>query len=281
MTAGTALQVSGLHIYPVKSCGGISLAESEVGRIGLRHDRQWVFVDEHGMFVAQRDSRGLGIPVRTMCLIGTQLADDRLILTAPDMPALSVPVAGRDGPDVPVRVWDSHTSGIDQGADAAAWATAVLSRERPGRYRLVRMPEHTQRRSKIGDGELGYGDAYPFMMLSEESLTDLNGRMPAPLPMDRFRPNIVIRGGAPYVEDTLDRFRLGEVEFTGTTLCIRCPIPTTDQRTGERGKEPLRTLATYRKQPGGVVFGRNLNHHGTGTVRVGDVVLVTSPRQGM
>jgi uncharacterized protein YcbX len=267
-----ALAVSSLHIYPVKSCGGITLAESAVTRMGLRYDRQWVFVDEHGMFVAQRDSRGLGIAVRTMCLIATAVGDGVLTLTAPEMPALQVPLAGHDGPDLPVRVWDSHTSGVDQGVEAAAWATAVLSRERPGRYRLVRMAERTHRRSKIGDGEVAYGDAYPFLVLSEESLADLNQRLPEPLPMNRFRPNIVIRGGAPYVEDTLDQFRVGEIRFTGTTLCIRCPIPTTDQRTAERGKEPLKTLATYRKRPDGVVFGRNCNHAGTGVIRVGEMI---------
>jgi uncharacterized protein YcbX len=272
MTTSNGLVVSGLHIYPVKSCGGIALTESAVGRMGLCHDRQWAFVDEHGMFVAQRDSRGLGVPVRTMCLIGTAIGADALTLTAPGMPPLAVPLTGHDGPDVPVRVWDSHTSGVDQGVEAGDWASDVLSRERPGRYRLVRMPERTHRRSKIGDGEVAYGDAYPFLVISEESLADLNGRMPAPLPMDRFRPNIVIRGGAPYVEDSLDRFRIGAVVFTGTTLCIRCPIPTTDQRTAERGKEPLKTLATYRRQPDGVVFGRNFNHGGTGSVRIGDAI---------
>jgi uncharacterized protein YcbX len=274
MTSATALQVSGLHIYPVKSCSGIALTESEVGRMGLRYDRQWAFVDERGMFVAQRDSRGLGVPVRTMCLIGTAIAGGTLTLTAPAIGPLQVPAAGSAGPDVPVQVWESRTSGVDQGDDAAAWATEVLSRERPGRYRLVRMADSTHRRSKIGDGDLAYGDAYPFLVLSEESLADLNQRMPAPLPMNRFRPNVVITGGDPYVEDGLDRFCIGTVEFSGTTLCIRCPIPTTDQRTAERGKEPLKTLATYRKQPGGVVFGRNFNHAGTGTLRVGDVLVI-------
>jgi uncharacterized protein YcbX len=210
--------------------------------------------------------------VRTMCRIGTAVGDGMLTVTAPEMPLLQVPLAGVPGDDVPVQVWESRTSGVDQGQDAAAWATEVLSRERPGRYRLVRMRDETRRPAKIGDGAVAYGDAYPFLVISEESLADLNRRLPAPLPMNRFRPNIVIRGGAPYVEDTLDRFRIGDVTFTGTTLCIRCPIPTTDQRTAERGKEPLKTLATYRKQPDGVVFGRNCNHAGTGSIRVGDRV---------
>jgi len=266
------MEVASLHLYPVKSCGGITLAESAVTRRGLRFDRQWAFVDEHGMFVAQRDSRGLGIPVRTLCLIGTAIGSDALTLTAPGMPPLAVPLAGHDGPDVPVRVWDSQTSGVDQGGEAAAWASEVLSRERPGRYRLVRMADRTHRRSKMGDGEVAYADAYPFLVISEASLADLNARMVTPLPMDRFRPNLVIRGGAPYAEDALDRFRIGDIVFTGATLCVRCPIPTTDQATAERGKEPLKTLATYRRQPDGVVFGRNFTHAGTGTLRAGDIV---------
>lgn len=124
------MRVSSLHIYPVKSCGGIALAESPVGRMGLRYDRQWAFVDEYGMFVAQRDSRGLGIAVRTACLIGTRIVDSALILTAPDMPPLSVPLDGIAGPHVPVQVWESDTSGHDQGDVAAAWGTEFLSRER-------------------------------------------------------------------------------------------------------------------------------------------------------
>ena len=232
MPISAPLAVASLHIYPVKSCGGIALAASQVGRMGLRYDRQWAFVDEHGMFLAQRDSRGLGVAVATMCLIETALGGDALTLSAPGMPALQVPLAGVAGDEVPVQVWESRTIGHDQGAQAATWATTFLSRERPGRYRLVRMPDEAHRQSKIGDGEVAYGDAYPFLILSEESLADLNGRLETPLPMNRFRPNIVVRGGAPYVEDTLDRCRIGGVEFTGTTLCIRCPITTTDQRTG-------------------------------------------------
>lgn len=273
LSPAPALRVAGLHIYPVKSCGGIALAEWPVGRMGLRYDRQWAFVDEHGMFVAQRDSRGLGVAVRTACLIATTLDDTHLVLSAPDMPLLRLPLDGVEGPEMPVQVWESRTSGRDQGDEAAAWGTAFLGRERPGRYRLVRMHDATRRASKIGVGEVAYGDAYPFLFIAEESLADLNARMAAPLPMNRFRPNVVIAGGAPYVEDTLDTCRIGAVTFTGTTLCIRCPITTTDQRTAERGKEPLATLARYRKQPDGVVFGRNFNHAGSGVIRVGDAVV--------
>lgn len=265
-----AVTVSALHVYPVKSCRGISLTAADVGRMGIRHDRQWMFVDDGGMFVAQRAGSQLGVEVRTMCLIETEIADGRLILTAPEMPSLETPLEGQSGPEIPVRVWDSHVSGTDQGSDAAEWATEYLSRERPGRYRLVRMPDDGIRPPKRGTSALAYADAYPFLVISEASLEDLNRRLEEPVPMERFRPNLVLQGCDPYGEDRLERIRAGQVELVGMTLCERCPLPTTNQRTAERGKEPLRTLATYRRMSGGVMFGRNFNHASTGVIRVGD-----------
>jgi uncharacterized protein YcbX len=129
-----------------------------------------------------------------------------------------------------------------------------------------------RRRSKIGDGEVAFGDAYPFLVIADSSLADLNTRLETPLPMNRFRPNIVIAGARPYQEDDMARFAINGIDFAGATLCIRCPTTTTNQDTAERGKEPLRTLATYRKHPDGVVFGRNFNHSGSGRVKVGDAI---------
>ena len=272
MTSQSPLTVAGLHVYPIKACGGIALQHADAGRMGFRHDRQWMFVDERGMFVAQRDSRGAGVAIRSACQVRTAIADHALTITAPGMRALNLPVDGVAGDEVPVRVWDSRVSAIDQGDEAGQWATQFLSRERPGRYRLVRMADDSHRAAPIGEAELAFGDAYPFLIISEESLADLNSRLEHALPMNRFRPYIVLRGGAPYEEDALDRFRIGNVEFFGTTLCLRCPTTTTNQETAERGKEPLRTLATYRRQPDGVVFGRNFNHAGRGTLRIGDRV---------
>jgi uncharacterized protein YcbX len=195
-----------------------------------------------------------------MCLIRTAIADGSLRLTAPGMPVLDLPLAGLDGPERAVEIWDVPAAGIDQGDAAADWATAFLSRERPGRYRLVRMPDEGLRQPTTGDGALAYADGYPFLVISEASLDDLNARLAAPLPMNRFRPNVVLGGCAPYEEDHLARIRIGDLLFDGMTLCPRCPIPTTDQETGERGVEPLRTLAGYRRTTDGVVFGRNFNH---------------------
>ncbi|MGE3276578.1 MAG: MOSC domain-containing protein [Vicinamibacterales bacterium] len=266
------MTVASLHVYPVKSCGGIQLQRAEVGRLGIRYDRQWAFVDDRGMFVAQRGDGGQGIGIRTMCLIGTAFDGDDLVLTAPDAEPLRLPLAGRDGPRVPVQVWQSRTDGIDQGDDAAAWASAVLGRERPAHYRLVRMADDGTRRPKRGESWLAYADGYPFLVIGEASLADLNTRLPEPLPMNRFRPNIVLAGSPAYHEDTVTRLRTGGITFDGMTTCVRCAITTTDQATAARGVEPLRTLATYRRADGGVIFGRNFNHRGEGPLAVGDRV---------
>ena len=235
-----------------------------------------MFVDEKGMFVAQREGRGLGTAIKSVCLVRTAIADGTLTLTAPSMSPLQVPLRA-SGVEIPVTIWDDTVTGIDQGDAAGAWATEWLSRERPGRYRLVRKPDTVHRAAKIGDAEVGFGDAYPFLVISEASLADLNARLGEPLPMNRFRPNIVLSGGSAYREDRMDHFHIGTIAFHGTTLCLRCPTTTTNQDTAERGKEPLRTLATYRKMVDGVVFGRNFNHSGSGVVKVGDVASL--PRQ--
>jgi hypothetical protein len=266
------MTVSALAFYPVKSCRGIPLQRARVGRLGIQYDRQWMFVDEHGMFLAQRGDRAVGVEVRTLCLVHAEVAGETLRLTAPDMPPLNLPLAGRPGPDVPVRVWASETVGVDQGEDAQAWASAFISRERPGRYRLVRMADDTRRLAKRGEATLAFADGYPFLIISDASLADLNHRLDEPLPMNRFRPNIVLSGCEPYEEDRLDALRIGEIELEGMTLCLRCPIPTTNQDTAVRGREPLQTLATYRRVPDGVLFGRNFNHRGSGVISVGDTV---------
>lgn len=271
--AATSLSVAALHVYPVKSCRGNTLTEAVVGRMGIRYDRQWLIVDERGMFVAQRgNGAGTGIGVPSLCLIRPSLTGTELVLTAPGMPELRLPLGGVAGASMPVQVWSSRVSATDQGDEAADWATTFIARERPGNYRIVRMPDEERRPATTGEATLAFADGYPFLILSEASLDDLNTRLDAPLPMNRFRPNIVLRGCAPYEEDRFDRLRIGEVAFEGMTLCLRCAITTTDQETGQRSKEPLRTLATYRRHEDGVAFGRNFNHRGEGTIRQGDPV---------
>ncbi len=271
------LRVAALYCYPVKSCAGISLSRADIGPMGIRYDRQWLVVDERGVFVAQRgDTGGRALGIRSLGQVETAIGAEALTLRATGMDPLVLPLGGRDGERVTVGIWSSRVGAVDQGAEAADWLSAYLSRERPGRYRLVRMPEDEVRSANRGQGRLAFADGYPFLVISTASLADLNRRMPVPLPVNRFRPSIVLDADEPYVEDRLGRIRIGRVELQGTTRCVRCPIPTFDQRSGARGKEPLRTLATYRRTARGVVFGRNFNHAGTGRIAIGDPVEAVS-----
>jgi uncharacterized protein YcbX len=266
------ITVGGLFCYPVKSCRGIALRVAEIGRMGIRYDRQWMVVDDEGRFVAQRADASAGVAVKSMCLIDTAIDGDTLRLSARDMPELALALAGRAGAEAKVSVWGHACVGVDQGTAAAGWMSAYLSRERPGRYRLLRMPDDGVRRPSRGVGALAFADGYSFLITSQASLNDLNQRIPAPLPMLRFRPNIVLGGCEAYAEDRIARLGIGGVEFIGATRCTRCAITTTDPVTGARGKEPLATLATYRREEGSVTFGRNFNHAGQGRIALGDPV---------
>jgi uncharacterized protein YcbX len=158
---------------------------------------------------------------------------------------------------------------------AARWFSELLETA----CSLVYMPDSTVRPADPAfapeETRVSFADAFPFLLISEESLADLNLLLAAPIPMNRFRPNLVMRGCEPYGEDRLDRFRIGPIRFRGVKPCARCAVPTVDQATGERGSEPLRTLATYRRREGEVFFGQNLVHYDTGRLEVSDPVLAT------
>lgn len=270
-----AIRVSNIFYHPVKSARVKLLTRAEIGVRGILHDREWMVVDERGMFVAQRQSSEAGVEVRTMCLVDAAIQDGHLVLTAPGLSSISVPLNGPEAPEAEVQVWEHHARGIDQGEEVSHWLSELLGRERPGKYRLMRMSNQHIRRAKMGESQLAFADAYPFLIISQASLDDLNSRLPEALPMNRFRPNLVLDGCAPYQEDQMALIRIGNVLLEGQGLCARCPTTATNQETAERGKEPLRTLATYRRHPSGadgVVFGRNFNHLNLGKIAIGDAV---------
>jgi uncharacterized protein YcbX len=269
MSERTAVTVTELFCYPVKSCGGTTLVEAVIRPRGIEHDREFMVVDAaSGLFLTQRE-------LPRMALIRPHLESGALLLDAPEMPRLTVqPLT--DGPTRAVTVWSSRCPAVDQGPAVADWLSHVLGTS----CRLVRMAEgyvrRVDRRYAVNAGDqVGFADGYPFLLISEESLADLNTRMTAPFPMNRFRPNIVVAGGgAPYLEDQWRRIRIGDIEFHLVKACARCVITTTDQETGERGKEPLTTLAAYRRVARSVLFGQNMIHSGLGTIRLGDLVEV-------
>jgi uncharacterized protein len=266
--APSTVTLSGLYVYPIKSCAGIPLQSADLSATGLRHDRSWMLVDETGEFMSQRAHP-------RMALISIRFSAERLIVSAPGMSDLEVPLYLQAPDSIDVRVWGDTNRGELVGEEANRWVTEFLKFP----CRLVHKPEDDPRLvdssfAESGD-QVGFADGFAFLLISEASLEDLNMRLEDPLPMNRFRPNFVVRGCGPYAEDGWSRLRIGSVPFRVAEPCPRCAITTVDQETGTRGKEPLRTLATYRKFEGEVFFGRNLIHDTLGTVSVGASVEAT------
>ena len=262
------LRISGLFIYPIKSLGGIPVLNAQVTDRGLRFDRRWMLVNADNGFITQRT-------VPSMALIRVTLGAQGLEVRSRLHPAvLFVPYQPVGDSFAEVYIWEDTCRGQFVSAEADEWFSAALGIT----CRLVFMPEET---SRITDpdyapegGITSFADAFPFLMIGEASLEDLNGRLDQPVPMDRFRPNIVFTGGGPFLEDSMREFFIRDIRFQGVKLCARCPIPTIDQETAERGKEPLRTLARYRMANNKVYFGQNLIHQGLGEIAVGDELMV-------
>ncbi|MGS0897002.1 MOSC domain-containing protein [Burkholderia stagnalis] len=257
--------VDALYLYPIKSCRGIRVARAQVTRCGLLMDRHWMLVDGDGCFMTQRE-------YPAMARIEPRLTDGALSVDAPGMPAFVVPVRRpADSAARRVSIWQDAFPALDEGDAAARWFSAAIG----STVRLVRFDDGVQRqvsRAWTGDDEsiTQFADGFPLLVTVRESLDDLNRRLAGkgapPLPMDRFRPNLVLSGVDAYDEDHIDTL---SATGSGVTLrlvkpCARCPIPTIDQASGVRdpvwGNEPLDTLATYRSDPrvdGGVTFGQN------------------------
>ncbi|MBM7770780.1 uncharacterized protein YcbX [Actinokineospora baliensis] len=264
--------VSELVRYPVKGLRGVPVTSADVVETGLRDDRLFMLVDaEDGTFVSQRK-------LPAMAAVGAELVEGGLRLSAPGTDLL-VEVA-LDGPVREVSLFNKWFGpAVDQGDLAAKWCSEVLNRS----VRLVRTPTtHDRDGWGLHPGKVGFGDAHAILLTSESSLADLNTRIEAagadPVPMDRFRPNIVVTGWPdPHTEDRLIRLRIGTVDLGFSTRAIRCAVPTVDQVTGEKkGPEPTRTLATYRRDPDrpGVSFGAKYAVLTPGTLALGDEVQV-------
>lgn len=248
------ISISALHVYPIKSCAGIALQRARLAATGFEHDREWVIVREDGRFVTQREQPRLA-------LIAPSLDPHAMTLRAPGMEPVSVSYERRGAP-AKVTVWNDECAAFDAGDAAATWLTSYLG----ATHRLLHFDLAQPRRSNpswTGDVQAlnQFSDGYPWLMISEASLADLNSRLPQPLPMNRFRPNIVIAGARPYAEDRIREVHCGPVTLRPVKGCTRCVITTTNQQTAMReGDEPLQTLRSYRfdRKLKGVVFGQNL-----------------------
>jgi MOSC domain-containing protein len=271
------MHLAALFIHPVKSLRGIEVASAEVDALGAVGDRRFLVVDPGGNFLTQRT-------VPRMALVGAFLDESTLTLRCAgldDLPVRRSPDPG--APLVSVRVWKSDgLQAEDCGEGPAAWLTRALG----GPCRLVRIGAAFSRqilKKAAHPGDLvGFADSCPFLATSEASLGELNRRIAeagaGAVPMGRFRPNLVLSGCGPFDEDSWTRLRIGEIVFRSAGPCSRCVITVTDQLTGERGVEPLRTLASFRRdplEPTDVNFGTNLlNETKGGVLRVGDPVTI-------
>jgi hypothetical protein len=269
------IRVSELYLYPIKSCRGVSVAVANVGDRGFVGDRRWMLVDERGRFVTQRETPELA-------LITTELGSDRILVHAssrfgPRSP-LELPLELLDGSDVEVEIWRDRARALAD-APGSRWFSEALGKK----LGLVYMPDATERSVRpehaLPGDIVSFADAYPFLLTSQASLDDLNQRLDFPVTMLRFRPNIVIAGSETYEEDGWSDLLIGSIAFRVPKPCDRCSVPAVDPETGERGKEPIRTLAQYRKRDDKVWFGINLIHGATGTIRRGDTVQVLTRRR--
>jgi len=262
------LKVSDLYIYPIKSLRGIKVNHAEVTDRGFKHDRRWMLVDDNNRFISQRE-------VARMALLKVAIEDDGLKVSFNET-SVTIPFRVENKVFVQVTIWDDSCKAqlIDTTIDQ--WFTDVLGK----RCRLVYMPDKSLRETDpkyTPDGYItSFADAYPFLLISQASLNNLNSRMDIELHMDRFRPNIVIEGSSPYQEDTMNQLAINGVNFSGVKLCARCNIPTIDQQTAKAGKEPSKTMAKYRLKNNKIYFGQNLISSGTGLISIGDNVDVLS-----
>lgn len=256
-----------INIYPVKSLGGISLQNSEVTDRGLKHDRRWLIINEEEKFITQQTHPQLA-------LIKTKIRGNKLILghKTKDISPLVIPIHHESVEVVLVSIWQDLVEARIVGKYADEWLNDALGIK----CRLVYMHDETQRwvdRAYAADNEIvSFADAYPFMMIGQSSLDDLNNKLKEKLPMNRFRPNFVFKGGDPFDEDKWKRIKIGNVVFNLVKPCSRCVATTVNQDTAEKNEEPLKTLSTYRNINNKIYFGQNLLHEENGTVKVGDEI---------
>lgn len=261
------LVVQDIFIYPIKSLGGIRLSEAIVEEKGFQFDRRWMLVDEGGTFITQREWHQLA-------LLSVSLGKNSLRVshkTTPDL-ALEIPNEEATGPELLVTVWDDQVLAKIVNPEISQWFSDFLGFQ----VHLVIMPESSHRkvdpRYAVHGESVSFADGMPYLLIGQESLNDLNSRLDQPVTMDRFRPNIVFSGGTPFLEDSLRKIRIGKVDFQIVKPCARCVLTTVNQDTGEKNKEPLKTLASYRTVNHKVYFGQNMVALQSGKIKIGDLV---------
>lgn len=259
------MKVSHLYIYPIKSLQGIEVQAAQVLEKGFQYDRRWMLVDENNFQLTQRTHPHLS-------QIKIELKTELIVASHKGYADMQIPLTIEKGPELEVKVWEHTVKVVEASADINAWFSAIAKEK----CRLVHMPANASRpanpkRARFNE-HVSLADAYPYLIIGQSSLEDLNVRLDKPVPMHRFRPNIVVTGTEPYAEDEWRDFQIGDLPFYGTHGCKRCVFITIDQETGKKSKEPLKTLSTYRKDGNEIYFGLNSFAKVEGTMKVGDSI---------
>lgn len=260
--------LSGIFIYPVKSLAGIRVSDWDIVETGLKYDRQWMLIDENGQFLTQRT-------LPKMVLIQTRLTDSELILSAAGFSDFHLPLESNNGANIQCTVWDDNCNAKHVSKKVDLWLSEVLQTD----CRLVYMPNEAKRGVDLDYATdkdcVTFPDAFPFLIISENSLNALNAELKEPVEMARFRPNLVISGCDAYAEDFWREIKIGNIGFRLPKPCDRCGIPAINPKTAELTKEPLATLNRLRKWQKKIYFGQNALHNSCGTLKVGQKIDVT------
>jgi uncharacterized protein len=263
--------ISAIYTYPIKSCGRLSHREIQLDKRGPIWDRRWMVVDSDGIFITQRE-------ISALALVQPRFEDGNLAITAPNMSEICVPLEREAGEVWRVQIFKDTCAAWDEGDEIATWLSDYLNVD----ARLVRMADDYVRQVDLNyapdNTPVGFADGFPLLILSEASLDELNRRIvergKPPVPMSRFRPNLVVSGADAFAEDSWRTVQIGDMTIDVVKPCARCVIPTVDQLTGTVPDvaEPTATLNTFRKQNGKVMFAQNAIHRAPGVLRVGDKV---------
>lgn len=255
--------LSDIYIYPVKSLAGIKFDEAEVTERGLKNDRRWMLVDENNQYLTQRT-------ISKMALINVELENGLIKFSVKNSTEkFEIDTTQPAYQKSKIIVWEDLVDAELVSHAADEWFSDILKIK----CRLVHMPDEAKRfvsKNYAKNNEVvSFADGFPFLIIGQSSLDDLNNRIGDTIPMNRFRPNFVFTGGEPFDEDRIESFTMNDIKFFPVKPCSRCIITTIDQSTGAISKEPLKTLSAYRKINKRIMFGQNLLHEGSGIIKVG------------
>jgi uncharacterized protein YcbX len=260
-----------INIYPIKSLGGISLTSSFAFEKGLKYDRRWMLIDSNNRFISQREYAQLA-------LIKAEICENEFEVFYVETPLhkFQFPLQIQEGLKIIARVWDDEIEVIHFSNEADEWFSAMIGFD----CKLVFMPENALRLVDTDYAKnketVSLADGYPFLIIGEESLNELNSKLENSILMNRFRPNFIFSGGYSFDEDSFGLINIGSAEFIGIKPCARCNVTTINQENATKSKEPLKTLSTFRNRDNKILFGQNLILKKEGVVSIGDSVNLVS-----